>query len=89
MACCMVLFLHLHGGSNEYHKPLRIATVLAHIQTRQLPTTSRKPCYLELICQVVLVVVTVGSDDNKLSAEYLKIVLNEGDFYQLSVLNRL
>jgi hypothetical protein len=33
---------------------------------------------LELICQVV--VVLVGGGDNKLCAEYLKIVLGQGNF---------
>ena len=35
---------------------------------------------LELICQVVVVLVIVGGADNKLGAEYLKIVLGQGNF---------
>jgi hypothetical protein len=35
---------------------------------------------LELICQVVVLVVIVGRGENKLGAEYLKIVSSQGDF---------
>ena len=35
---------------------------------------------LELIYQIVLVLVIVGGGGNKLGAEYLKIVLGQGNF---------
>jgi hypothetical protein len=35
---------------------------------------------LELICQVMVVLVNVGGGDNKLGAEYLKVVLGQGNF---------
>jgi hypothetical protein len=35
---------------------------------------------LELLCQVVVVLVIVGGGGNKLGAEYLQIVLGQGNF---------